>query len=178
LPTCCRLALENGGLRLCSRSAGIESGDISPHATLLPVLEQAACHRAPAWDREDYGVRRDVAALASPRSGENAQGPVQHGAPSQDVGKGEPRGRGKRWGIVHPRHSQGAVSRGPGPSGAEGFQGSRDGLASGSFLLFRLRLGQRPPFPGRGRHGDLPLQDIPFFRPAQWCLGGSELDDR
>jgi len=54
LPASCRLALENGGLRLCCRSAGIESGDISPHSTILPVLERAAFHRAPA--RKQGGV--------------------------------------------------------------------------------------------------------------------------
>jgi len=48
LPASCSLALENGGLRLFSRSAGIQSGDISPHSTLLPVLEEAAFLRAPA----------------------------------------------------------------------------------------------------------------------------------
>jgi len=68
-------ALGNGGFRLVSRSAGIESGDNSPHSTIPPVLEQAAFHRAPAWNRQDYGVRRDVAALASPRGGETGPTP-------------------------------------------------------------------------------------------------------
>jgi hypothetical protein len=44
-----RASLENGGFRLFSRSAGIESGDNSPHSTIVPVLKQAAFHRAPAW---------------------------------------------------------------------------------------------------------------------------------
>jgi len=44
------LALKDAGFRLFPRSAGIESGDISPHPTILPVLEQAAFLLAPALE--------------------------------------------------------------------------------------------------------------------------------
>ena len=93
LPTSCRLALESGGLGLPSRSAGIESGDTSPRSTLLPVLEQAAFPRAPAWEQAGLwsAARRRRFGFPAER-GDRPNAPFS-AAPPQDVGEDQPEAR-------------------------------------------------------------------------------------
>jgi hypothetical protein len=93
------LALENGVLRLFCRSAGIESGDISPHSTILPVLEQAAFLLAPAWEQGGLWSAAKRRRFGSPAErGDRPNAPFST-APPQQVGKDQ--GMAPRHG--HPR---------------------------------------------------------------------------
>jgi hypothetical protein len=90
LPTSRRLALENGGLRLFSRSAGIESGDTSPHSTIFPVLERAVFLRAPAWKRGGlWSAARHRRFRVPAERGDRPNAPFSR-APPQDVGTDQP----------------------------------------------------------------------------------------
>jgi glycerol-3-phosphate acyltransferase PlsY len=90
------LALENAALRLFSRSAGIESGDSSPHSTLLPVLEQAAFLLAPAWEERGLWSAAKRRRFGFPAErGERLNAPFGT-APPQHVGKDPRPGPGER----------------------------------------------------------------------------------
>jgi hypothetical protein len=90
------LALKDAGFRLFPRSAGIESGDISPHPTILPVLEQAAFLLAPALEEGGLWSAAKRRRFGFPaKRGDRPHAPFSM-VRSQDVGKDQPAGRGNR----------------------------------------------------------------------------------
>jgi hypothetical protein len=83
------LALKDAGFRPFPGSAGIESGDISPHSTILPVLEQAAFLLAPALEEGGLWSAAKRRRFGFPaKRGDRPNAPFSTVRP-QDAGKDE-----------------------------------------------------------------------------------------